>query len=240
MPRPLIEVAIATADDARAAHAGGADRLELSAALELGGLTPSLGMLGAVREAAAALPVVAMLRPRPGGFFYSAGEWAAVRRDADVLLANGAEAVAVGVLHPDRTINVPRLRSLVSQFGPRRCIFHRAFDVTPDPLAALDVLIDLGIARVLTSGQRQTAVEGRELIRRLVHHSAGRIEILPGSGVGPDNAAALLSYTGAGQVHGSFSVARSDPAGVVCDDCYRGTDRMRVGATRTAVDAAEA
>jgi len=239
MPRPLIEVAIATADNARAAHTGGADRLELSTALELGGLTPSLGALGAVREAAP-LPLVTMLRPRPGGFVYSAGEWAAVRRDADVLLAGGADAVVVGVLHPDRTINVPRLRSLVEQIGPRRCVFHRAFDLVPDPIAALDVLMELGVARVLTSGQRATAVEGMELIRRLVHHAAGRIEILPGSGVGPDNAVRLLSYTGAGQVHGSFSVARSDPAGVVCEAGYRVTDRSRVGATRTAVDSAGA
>ena len=237
MSRPLLEAAIATLDDARAAHAGGADRLELNAALELGGLTPSLGALLAIREAVP-LPVVAMVRPRPGGFVYSAGEWATVRRDADLLLANGAEAVGVGVLHPDGTINVPRLRALVGQVAGRRCVFHRAFDVTPDPIAALDALIDLGVARVLTSGQRATAAEGSNLIQRLVRHAEGRIEILPGSGVGPDNAAALLTYTGARQLHGSFSVVRNDPAGMVCEANYRGTDQFRVGATRTAIDAA--
>jgi copper homeostasis protein len=236
MSRPLLEVAIATLDDARRAQAGGADRLELNSALELGGLTPSLGALLAVREAVA-LPVVVMVRPRAGGFVYSAGEWATVRRDADLLLANGAEGVAVGVLHPDGTINAPRLRALVGQVGGRRCVFHRAFDVTPDPVAALDTLIDLGVARVLTSGQRASAVEGADLIRRLVRHAEGRIEILPGSGVGPDNAAGLLTYTGARQLHGSFSVVRNDPAGVVCEPNYRGTDRFRVAATRAAIDA---
>jgi copper homeostasis protein len=231
----LLEVAISTLADAHAAHSGGADRLELSAALELGGLTPSLGTLDLIREAAP-LPVIAMLRPRAGGFVYSAAESLTMQRDADLLLAHGAGGLALGFLNGDRTIDLARTREMLRQIGPsRQTVFHRAFDLTPDPFAALESLIDCGVTRILTSGQKPTAVAGADLIGQLIQRARGRIEILPGAGVTPDNAAALIARTAATQLHGSFSEIVEDRAQPVCEGGYRATSARMVAATRAAI-----
>jgi copper homeostasis protein len=232
----LIEVAISTLADARVAHGAGADRLELNAALELGGLTPSIGTLALVRKMVP-LPVVAMLRPRAGGFVYSDGEFLTMQRDADVLLAQGASGLAFGFLTVDRTVDADRTRALVRQLGPsRETVFHRAFDLTADPFAAMESLIDCGVRRILTSGQKATALAGADVIRRLIERSAGRIEILPGAGVTPENAAELMMRTGATQVHGTFSEMRDDPAAEpVCAGGYRVTSARVVSATRAAI-----
>ncbi|MDB5319554.1 MAG: hypothetical protein JWN40_1185 [Phycisphaerales bacterium] len=231
----LIEVAISTLADAQAAHAGGADRLELSSALELGGLTPSLGTLDLIKEAVA-LPVVAMLRPRPGGFVYSAAEFLTMQRDADFLLAHGASGLAFGFLNGDRSIDLPRTSELLRQIGSScQVVFHRAFDLTPDPLAALNSLIDCGVTRILTSGQQPTAPTGADLIRRLIQHAAGRIEILPAAGITPANAAALIAQTAATQLHGSFSETLHGLAHPVCNADYRFTSVRLVAATRAAL-----
>jgi copper homeostasis protein len=211
-PRPtLLEVCVASVDDALAAQAGGAGRLELNTALALGGLTPSLGALLEVKRAVA-LPVVAMLRPRPGGFAYSDSDFAIMRRDLDLLLAHGADGVACGVLHDDGTIDERRCRALVEQAGAAQAVFHRAFDVTPDPLAALEQLIALGFRRVLTSGQQENAYNGAALIAELVRRAAGRIEILPAGGVNRFTAADILTRTGCDQVHASLRQPRLDPS----------------------------
>jgi copper homeostasis protein len=214
-PRVTVEICIASVDDAVAAAGGGADRVELNAALEVGGLTPSLGTLLEVRSAVS-LPVIAMARPRPGGFCYSGAEFRTLRRDVDVALDHGADGVAFGLLTPDGRVDVRQCRQVVEQVGSRPggrfqgAVFHRAFDFTPDPLEALDTLIDLGIQRVMTSGQRRTAVEGADLIAALVRRAAGRIEILPAGGIRPGNAAALLARTGCDQLHASLRERRAD------------------------------
>jgi copper homeostasis protein len=231
----LIEVAAGTVDDAVAAREGGADRVELNGGLELGGLTPSVGTVRLVREAAG-LPVIAMLRPRAGGFVYSPRELLTIQRDADLLVADGVAGVAFGFLNSDRTIDVHATRKLVRQLGGKvETVFHRAFDVTPDPLAALETLVDLGVTRVLTSGQARTAAAGAELIRKLVARARGRIEILPGSGITAVNVRSIVEQTGARQVHGSFSKTKQDFAGVVCDATYRATSAALIRATREAL-----
>lgn len=231
----LLEAAIASVADARVAYAAGADRLELNAALELGGLTPSLGALALINQSIA-LPVIAMLRPRPGGFVYSDAEFLTMQRDAELLLAEGVTGVAFGLLRGDRTVDVDRTRAMIQQIGPsRQAIFHRAFDLTHDPFAALDSLIDCGVTRVLTSGQQPTAAAGADLIRRLIERAAGRIEILPGAGVTPDNVAGIVAQTAATQIHGSFSETLRDPAEPVCDGGYRATSARLITATRAAI-----
>jgi copper homeostasis protein len=223
----LLEVAVATLEDARTAHAAGADRLELCAALELGGVTPPLGALIEIKRAVP-LPVMVMIRPRPGHFTYSAGEFHTLRRDGDLALAEGADGLVFGCLAADRAIDLDQTAQLLRQTGLKQSVFHRAFDVTADPLASLDALIDLGVTRVLTSGQQPTAPAGAALIRQLITRAAGRIEILPGAGVTPENAAALLAQTGATQLHGTFSTATGgDPSTV-----YRITDATKVRAVR--------
>jgi copper homeostasis protein len=208
-PRVLLEVAVASVEDARAAHEGGADRLELNAALALGGLTPSLGTLLEVR-AAVALPVLVMVRPRPGGFAYSEAGFRVMQRDADLALEHGADGIVFGILTSEGQVDRERCRRLVRQAGGRAAVFHRAFDVTPDPLAALEQLIDLGLRRVLTSGQEETAYNGAARIAQLIARAAGRIEVLPAGGVNRFTVADVLARTGCDQVHASLRARQED------------------------------
>ena len=196
----LLEICCGSVADATEAEAGGADRVELCSALYLGGLTPSAGT---ILEAAASLsiPFVVMLRPRPGGFCYSAAEFRVMLRDAETALAHGAAGVVFGVLHEQGTVDADRCREIIRLAGGRTTVFHRAFDVTPDPLATLDQLVDLGVSRILTSGQRADSLAGASLIRDLRHRADGRIEILPGGGIDGENVEQVVRQTGCDQIH---------------------------------------
>lgn len=208
--RILLEVCIASADDAVAARDGGADRLELNAALQLGGLTPSMGALLEVKRRVE-LPVVAMVRPRAGGFCYTEGDYDVMVRDAETLLDRGADGLAFGVLTAGGEVDIGRNRRLVGLIQPGRdAVFHRAFDATPDPFAALEALIELGFRRVLTSGQQASAPLGAALIAELIRRAAGRIEVLPGAGINAETVADLVARTGCDQVHGSLSETMGD------------------------------
>jgi copper homeostasis protein len=214
--RVLLEVCVESPDDAAAAACGGADRLELNAALALDGLTPSPGLLAEVRRAAGArIPIVAMARPRAGDFCYSDAEFRVLLRDAELLPEYGADGVAFGILTARGDVDVPRCRRVmrlvesasVSRGGRRKfegAVFHRAFDRARNPARALEQLIDLGVRRVMTSGQQPTALRGARLIAELIEQSAGRIEILPAGGVRPANARAIVSRTGCDQLHSSL------------------------------------
>jgi copper homeostasis protein len=239
----LLEVCIASVEDAVGAAAGGADRLELNAALPLGGLTPSLGTLLEVKQAVG-LPVLVMVRPRPGGFAYDDREFQVMRRDADLALQAGADGIVFGVLTENGEVDVERCQRLVAQAGDREAVFHRAFDFTPDPLAALEQLIDLGVKRVLTSGQAETALRGADLIAELVRRAAGRIEVLPGGGINRHTVAELVVRTGCTQVHASLRQRRADRSTAArphvalaaalppADDGHHGTNQVAVAELR--------
>jgi copper homeostasis protein len=207
--RFFLEVCMSSVEDARAAEEGGADRLELNSALSLGGLTPSLGTLIEVR-AVTRLPLIVMTRPRSGGFCYTESEYRIMRLDIDLALEHGADGIAFGVLTASGEVDREPTRAIVRQIGDKDAVFHRAFDVTPDPAAALETLVDLGVRRVLTSGQEPSAIQGASLIRSLIQQSARRIEILPAAGIKPDNVAGLIAATGCDQVHASLRETRSD------------------------------
>ena len=200
MPHILIEACCGSADDALEAARGGADRVELNAALYLGGLTPSVGSLRVLRETSA-VPVMAMLRPREGGFCYSDTAFRTMLSDGEQLLASGADVLVFGCLTPEGEIDEPRVRALVALCGSRPAVFHRAIDVVPDWRRALEALIHCGVTRVLTSGQAKSAMLGAETIAQMVRFAQGAIEILPGAGVTPDNVLRLLEITGCTQVH---------------------------------------
>jgi copper homeostasis protein len=208
-PRVLLEVAVASVEDALAAQEGGADRLELNAALALGGLTPSLGTLIEVK-AAVRLPVLVMIRPRAGGFAYSAADFQVMQRDVDLVLQHGADGIVLGILTADGRVDTDRCRQLVRQAAGRAAVFHRAFDVVPDPFAALEQLIDLGFRRVMTSGQEETAYNGARRIAELIGRAAGRIEVLPAGGINRFTVADVLARTGCDQVHASLRSRRED------------------------------
>jgi copper homeostasis protein len=212
MPQPvLLEVCVASVEDALAAVAGGVDRLEVNCALELGGLTPSSGLFAEVRRRVQ-VPMIAMVRPRPGGFCYSDADFDVMLRDAKALLDTGADGLAFGILTPDGRVDRERCRTLRDRCDGRDAVFHRAFDVTPDPVKALETLIDLGFTRVMTSGQAETAVQGTELIGELIRRAGGRIEVLPASGINARTAPALIARTGCDQVHASVRTAVIDPS----------------------------
>jgi copper homeostasis protein len=203
MPRLLLEVCIASVEDALIAASGGADRLELNAGLSLGGLTPSLGTLVEVK-ACVKLPVMVMMRPRPGGFCYSSADFRVMQRDLGLALEHGADGIVFGILNADGSVDIERCRLLVKQSANVPCVFHRAFDVTPDPSAALEQLIDLGCCRVMSSGQEETAYNGSACLRRLREQAAGRIAILPSGGINRFTATDVIARTGCDQVHASL------------------------------------
>ena len=200
MARILVEACCGSADDALEAARGGADRVELNAALFLGGLTPSAGSLKALREQTD-IPVMVMLRPREGGFCYTPLEFRSMLADGRLLLKSGANGLVFGCLHADGTVDEERVRALVELAGDRETVFHRAIDVVPDWRAALDTLIRLGVTRVLTSGQAPAALYGADVIAQMRRHAQGAIEILPGGGITPQNVRQLLGLTGCTQVH---------------------------------------
>ena len=211
MARILLEIIASTVEDCMAAESGGADRVEMCSAIGTGGLTPSLGTLIEARKRVR-LPIMAMVRPRAGGFCYSEEDFQVMQRDAALSLEHGADGIVFGVLHPDGSVDTERSRVLIEIGGGRESVFHRAFDAVPTPERALDELIELGVSRVLTSGQLKTASEGRERIREFISHAAGRIEILPGGGIRPHNVQQLVEDTGCTQVHLTAFSARCDPS----------------------------
>jgi copper homeostasis protein len=146
-----------------------------------------------------------MARPRAGDFCYEASEFDVLLRDASLLLDHGADGVAFGVLTADARIDLKRCRKVMGVIKAGAvAVFHRAFDRVRDPVVALEQLIDLGVHRVMTSGQQPTALRGAGLIARLVERAAGRIEVLPAGGVRPSNARRILSQTRCAQLHSSL------------------------------------
>ena len=250
----LFEVCCGCTEDAVQAERGGADRIELNSALFLGGLTPSIGALEAVK-ALVKIPVMCMVRPREGGFCYTAFDYDTVCRDALALVRAGADGVVFGFLNDDGTVDAARCADFLGRVRAENpeveTVFHRAIDVVPDVFAALDTLTALGVTRVLTSGQRASAPQGAETIRKMLAHAAGRIDILPGGGVSAGNVRGFIAETGVKSVHASARSLRRDTS--VCgnpeiffggkidgrgvpEDEYKVTDSALVGAVVRAIE----
>ena len=206
--RVLVEVAVDSLAAAKAAAAAGAHRLELCAHLDDAGLSPSLGLVQAV-VAAVDIPVFAMVRPRRGDFLYDADDFAVMLRDVQLLRENGAAGIVSGVLLANGHVDAARLRELTVAASPLPFTCHRAFDLCADPRAALETLVACGVRRVLTSGQAASATAGAAAIRQCVADARGRLVVLAGAGVRPDNVAALVAATGVAEVHLSASHVRA-------------------------------
>lgn len=197
-----LEICCDSVQSAVAAEAGGAQRIELCANLLEGGTTPSGGVLSLCREAIS-IGLHVLIRPRGGDFCYDETELEVMRRDITFAKQNGVEGVVLGMLRPDGTIDCDGMRDLIALARPLRVTFHRAFDMTHDPLAALEDVISLGADYLLTSGQQATAFAGRDLIAKLVRQAADRIAIMPGAGVNEENILELARVTGAREFHSS-------------------------------------
>jgi copper homeostasis protein len=199
----LCEAYVDQLDTALAAEQNGAGRLELCGPGE-GGLTPSPELLRAVLNAVR-VPVHVMIRPRTGDFVYTAAEFAQMRAEVAMVKAAGAAGVVFGISHPDGTLDLERMRDLITEARPMRIGVHRAFDQAPDPDEALDQVIALGIDLVLTAGHAPSAEEGIATLARLQQRAAGRTVILAGGGVRAPNVQRILRETGVPEVHARAS-----------------------------------
>lgn len=220
----LLEICCGSVNEAIEAEAGGADRVELCASLSVGGLTPSSETIVDAKRRLR-IPAVVMIRARGGDFCYTEPEFAAMVADAEAAVARDVAGLVFGALNEDGAIDLARTRRLRDLAGARDAVFHRAFDLTPDPFRALDELVDLGLTRILTSGRQNTALEGADLLKRLVDHAGERIQIMPGGGIRPFNVDAIVARTGCRQIHSGVTerkaveqLARAIRSQVIMDD----------------------
>jgi copper homeostasis protein len=200
MKRPLLEVSVEGVDGLLVAQDNGADRVELCASVLEGGITPSMG---SVREALrrARVPVFVIVRPRGGDFLYSEAEFESMRQDVIALKQLGVPGVVSGCLTSGAEVDKQRTAELLRLATPMSFTFHRAFDMVRDPVQALEVLISLGVDRLLTSGQRATAIEGLANLKELGQLANGRMIVMPCGGLCAENIGQVCRETGLRELH---------------------------------------
>lgn len=216
----VVELLAGSADDCVAARRAGADRVELNSGLSVGGLTPTPGTTRLAREKGG-LPVMAMLRPRAGGFCYSPLERETMALDGRLLVDAGADGLVFGILKADGSVDEGACAAILAAVPCGEWVFHRAFDLTPDPFAALETLVSLGFRRILTKGQANSFEEGESLLLKLREKAAGRIEILV-PGVRPHNVRRIVAIDGFDQIHLGRFVERVDPSTSARPEVYFG------------------
>jgi copper homeostasis protein len=223
MNRAVLEVSIEGVDGLLVAQDNGADRVELCASVIEGGITPSIGM---VREALrrARIPVFVIVRPRGGDFLYSEAEFESMRQDVTALKELGVPGIVTGCLTAGAQVDERRMAELLCSARPMSLTFHRAFDMVRDPVEALEVLINLGVDRVLTSGQHATAIEGLANLKRLGKVADGRIIVMPCGGLRAANIGQVYRETGLRELH--FAAHKAEPSAMI----YR-NPRVSMGGT---------
>lgn len=201
----LVEICCGSYYDACQAALGGAGRIELNSALMLGGLTPTTATLAMVKEQLPQLKVISMVRPRGAGFCYGEEDYRVMVAECRELLAAGTDGIAFGCLEENGYPDLKKNEGLIEMIkkAGKEAVFHRAFDCTPDPYEAVRQLIRLGADRILTSGQKDKAMEGAVLLTQLQKEFGSQIQFLAGSGVNAGNAAELIRKTGVTQIHSS-------------------------------------
>lgn len=196
----ICEICVDSLAGIRAAKAAGAARVELCADLLEGGTTPSLGMIRRARTVSE-IGLHVMIRPRGGDFLFDEDEFAVMKADIDAAKREGADGVVIGLLSADGLIDAERTLELTERARPMSVTFHRAFDMTPDPFAALETLVAIGIDRVLTSGQEATVLEGLPLISELILRAGSRIIVMPGGGITARNLDRILAGAKPQEIH---------------------------------------
>ncbi|MQW85391.1 copper homeostasis protein CutC [Sinorhizobium saheli] len=223
-----LEVCVDDAAGLAAAIDGGADRIELCSALALGGLTPSAGLMALAGPPP--VPVYAMIRPRPGDFVYGAADLDVMRRDIDQAREVGLAGVVLGASLADGRLDARMLTKLAGHAAGLGLTLHRAFDLTPDFAEAISLAVDLGFERILTSGGARSAPEAVETLAGLVELAAGRISIMPGSGITVDTIGLLLPRLAVTEVHSSCSLSESTRDRRLIDMGFAAEGRRRTDA----------
>ncbi|HUL43593.1 MAG TPA: copper homeostasis protein CutC [Bacteroidota bacterium] len=204
----FLEISLDSTESAIAAERGGAHRVELCSNLSEGGTTPDLHTINETRKNVD-IPVHVMIRPRPGDFVYSDDEFEKMMAQITSAWKSGVNGAVVGVLTRERTVDRERMQILLDHARTMTVTFHRAFDDVEDPDRALEELIDLGVDRILTSGQKETAGAGIPLIARLQELARGRIIVMAGCGINPLNVGTLMRETGVREIHVGRAVRTS-------------------------------
>jgi copper homeostasis protein len=195
-----IEICAASLHSALQAQEGGAHRIELCAALALGGITPSFATLELVKQSLE-IPTYVLIRPRGGDFCYSESEMQCMLRDIEMCKSLGMAGVVCGALHPNGLIHLPQTEKMLRAAEGIGFTFHRAFDRCKNPFDALKALIEMGAERILTSGQQVNALAGASFIKRLIEKADNQLIIMPGAGVSPSNILEIKEQTGAKEFH---------------------------------------
>jgi copper homeostasis protein len=206
----LIEVCVDSAASAVAAERGGAARVELCSDLLEGGVTPSAGLIAAVRSRIS-IGLQVIIRPRGGDFFYDADELEIMKRDVEICKNLGADGVVLGVLKREGHVDVDQTRELVGLARPLNVTFHRAFDMSADLFHSLEDVCRTGADRILTSGGEQKCLQGIDTITRLVQAARGRIVIMAGGGIGENDVATIIERTGVREIHVGLSSPVASP-----------------------------
>jgi copper homeostasis protein len=201
MSKALLEIAVDSVTGLDNALKGGAQRIELCAALDIGGLTPTWGLMALAAKAP--VPVYAMIRPRAGSFVFDEVEEAVMTADIMAAREVGLAGVVIGASNTDGTLDAPMLSRLIGHAKGLGVTLHRAFDLVPDRDAALEQAVQLGFERILTSGGTPKAMDGLDAIRRTVEKAGDRLIVMPGSGIRAGNVLEILAKTGAKEVHAS-------------------------------------
>lgn len=208
----IAEICCGSLEDALTAEKAGCDRIELNNAMFLSGLTPSPGTVRLVLKHCS-IPVVVMVRPRPGGFHYNEYEFETMIKDIETLVTYDIEGIVFGCLDENGNIDIEKTKTIVNIIHQHKkdAIFHRAFDCVNDPFKSLETLIDLGVKRVLTGGLKTKAMDGIELLEKLQTKYGDKIEILAGGGINSFNVSKLMRRTNIKQYHSSCTGWRKDP-----------------------------
>ena len=198
----LLEIACFNFEAALIAEQGGADRIELCENYSLGGVTPGMELIQKVKSQVN-IPVHVMIRPRSGNFVYSNAEFEEMKNSVQQCRDLKLDGVVFGILDEDNFVDKQKCAELINLAGPMSAVFHRAFDEINNPLDALEEIMDCGFTRILTSGKKQSAAEGKNLISELISNSNQRIIVMPGGGIRSGNISEIKNETGAMEFHSS-------------------------------------
>lgn len=222
----VLEICVDSVESAVAAERGGARRIELCSDLLEGGITPSPGLIERVRKRVN-IDVFVMIRPRGGDFCYTAEELAIMKADIEHVRQLGADGLVLGLLDSDGYVDVERTRDLVEEAKPLPVTFHRAIDVSADFSDSLEKIVATGAQRVLTSGGKRRALDSTSEISDAIRQTHGRLTVMVGGGLNPENIATVAAETGAAEYHASLNTGVPSPMRFRSDSLFLGADLER-------------